>query len=60
MRAAISGIARPPSSYVADATFKLDGDLTDGVWSNRHEDLLGRDKIDTGYRVVVSPGQIPG
>jgi len=57
VRGAISGIVRLPTSYVAGAMFKLENDLTNGGWSDRHGDLLGRDRIDAGYRVVVSPGQ---
>lgn len=35
---------------------RLAADLDSGAWRERHADLLERDEIDLGYRLVVSPG----
>ena len=55
VQAGISGIARLPADYVAAAMRRLAADLADGTWARRHADLLERDAIDGGYRLVVSP-----
>jgi len=55
VRAGISGIARLPSPYVDAAMARLADDLDSGRWADRHADLLRRDEIDAGYRLVVSP-----
>lgn len=39
---------------VSDALARLERDLADGSWARRHRDLLARDAIDLGYRLVVS------
>ena len=57
VRAGISGIARLPSSVVAPAMTRLQSDLDDGSWTARHRSLLSRDRIDAGYRLVVSGGR---
>lgn len=54
VRQGISGIARLPKAYVADAMGCLAEDLRTGAWAERHSDLLGRDSIDAGYRLVVA------
>jgi SAM-dependent methyltransferase len=59
VRAAISGIARLPGPYVADAMTRLAADLATGRWQERHADLAGRTEIDAGYRLVISPGAEP-
>lgn len=56
VRAAISGIARLPDAVVAEGIDALRRDLADGTWHRRHADLLDRTALDTGYRLVVSPG----
>ena len=57
VRAGISGIARLPEPIVARAMARLDRDLRDGTWERAHADLLDREWIDGGYRLVVSPGR---
>jgi SAM-dependent methyltransferase len=57
VRAGISGIARQPEHVVARAVAQLEQDLADGRWARRQADLLHRDSIDAGYRLVVSPGR---
>lgn len=56
VRAGISGIARQPEALVERAMAQLERDLDDGTWRRAHADLLARDSIDAGYRLVVSPG----
>lgn len=56
VRAGISGIARLPVTLVERAMAQLERDLGDGTWMRAHADLLTRDSIDAGYRLVVSPG----
>jgi len=56
VRAGISGIARLPAAYVAEAMARLADDLATGRWQQRHGDLVGRAEADTGYRLVVAPG----
>lgn len=57
VRAGISGIARQPAAVVDRAMAQLERDLDDGTWTRAHADLLDRDSIDAGYRLVVSPGR---
>jgi hypothetical protein len=33
---------------------RLRSDLESGVWHERHADLLARDEIDLGYRLVIT------
>jgi SAM-dependent methyltransferase len=56
VRAGISGIARLPEDVVGPAMARLADDLASGAWHARHHDLLDRDELDAGYRLVVSPG----
>ena len=56
VRAGISGIARLPPAYVADAMERLAADLASRRWHDRHADLLSRREIDAGYRLVTAPG----
>ncbi|MCU1593962.1 MAG: type 11 methyltransferase [Frankiales bacterium] len=52
-RQAISGLALMPQALVEEAVAQLGRDLSSGVWADRHADLLGRDVLDCGYRLVV-------
>jgi SAM-dependent methyltransferase len=54
IRAGISGIARLPAATVQRAMQQLEQDLDDGRWQRAHADLLQRDAIDAGYRLVIS------
>lgn len=53
VRQAISGIATAPPAAVARAVDRLAADLADGSWHRRHAELLERDQLDVGYRIVV-------
>jgi hypothetical protein len=38
---------------------RLQADLESGRWSARHRDLLAREELDLGYRLVVARGLAP-
>jgi SAM-dependent methyltransferase len=52
VRRAISTFARVPDT--ADGLRRLERDLDSGAWAARHRDLLERDALDLGYRLVVA------
>ncbi len=54
VRAAISSFARIGDP--APGLDRLRDDLRSGRWHDRHADLVGRDAIDLGYRLVVADG----
>jgi SAM-dependent methyltransferase len=54
VREAISGLALLDQRLVDAAVRRLAGDLASGAWAERHADLLGREELDCGYRLVVS------
>ena len=56
VRAGISGIARLPSETVDRAMTRLADDLASGAWHRIHHDLLSRERLDVGYRMVVASG----
>lgn len=33
---------------------RLSDDLSSGLWHERHADLLDRDALDVGYRLVIA------
>jgi SAM-dependent methyltransferase len=53
-RAASSTFAVLPDEVVEPAIRRLQADLASGAWRRRHEDLLQRQAIDYGYRLIVS------
>ena len=53
VRAAISGIARLPEAVVTRGMSRLAADLASGRWAERQVDLLERQEIDLGYRLIV-------
>jgi SAM-dependent methyltransferase len=54
VRANCSGLALADPSVVARGVAALAADLESGAWRERHADLLSRDRLDLGYRLVVS------
>jgi hypothetical protein len=54
IRAASSTFAALPDEVVKPAMRRLQADLASGAWARRHHDLLGRDTVDYGYRLIVS------
>ncbi|HEY3955860.1 MAG TPA: class I SAM-dependent methyltransferase [Streptosporangiaceae bacterium] len=54
VRAASSTFATLPGDVVEPAMRRLAADLASGAWARRHEDLLHRDTMDYGYRLIIS------
>jgi SAM-dependent methyltransferase len=54
VRANCSGLALADQAVVARGVAALAADLENGTWRARHGDLLSRDALDLGYRLVVS------
>jgi SAM-dependent methyltransferase len=54
VRAASSTFATLPGQVVEPAMERLEADLVSGEWARRHQDLLLREAVDYGYRLVVS------
>jgi hypothetical protein len=48
----LSGLFAPCASRTADDLPFLAADLESGAWAVRHADLLERDSLDLGYRLV--------
>lgn len=53
VRRCISGLARLASADINSGVQRLRQDLDSGAWQARHHDLLDRDTIDAGLRLVV-------
>ena len=53
VREAISGLALLDQELVDDAITRLAADLADGSWQERYADLLAKDSLDCGYRLVL-------
>lgn len=53
VRACISGLALLDGDLVERRMARLAADLEDGTWLARHAELLQRDSIDGGFRLVV-------
>jgi SAM-dependent methyltransferase len=56
VRAGISTLAKRSEAELADGLARLRADLDSGAWARRHADLLGRDALDLGYRLLVGAG----
>ena len=54
VRAGISSYAYLPTDIVDAALGRLASDLESGAWEARHGDLLTRDELDLGYRLIVA------
>ncbi|AXI81107.1 class I SAM-dependent methyltransferase [Peterkaempfera bronchialis] len=54
VRQASSTFATLPTDVVAAAMARLRADLDSGAWESRHADLLRRDSVDYGYRLLVA------
>ncbi|MFJ3667039.1 class I SAM-dependent methyltransferase [Streptomyces sp. NPDC090106] len=57
VRAGISLFAQIDDSVVRPGLDRLRDDLSTGRWHHRHADLLDRDTMDAGYRLLV--GEVP-
>jgi SAM-dependent methyltransferase len=54
VRRGMSVFAKTPTDQVADGLARLARDIDNGAWRARHRDLLERDELDVGYRLLVS------
>lgn len=54
VRAGISLLAQPGEDALAPGLARLADDLNTGRWHTRHADLLTRETLDVGYRLLVS------
>jgi SAM-dependent methyltransferase len=54
VRANISAFARLDPTLVEPGMARLEADLANGTWHERHADLLERDAIDAGLRLIVA------
>lgn len=54
VRAGISMLAYADEAALDDGLTRLAGDLRSGQWRRRHSDLLQRQQIDAGYRLLIS------
>lgn len=53
VRGGISSLARLSPEEVAPGLERLQKDLASGAWAERYADLLNRDEMDFGYRLVI-------
>jgi SAM-dependent methyltransferase len=56
VRAGISTLAKRSEDELAEGLARLRADLDSGAWARRHADLLERDELDLGYRLLVGSG----
>lgn len=54
VRSCISMLAQCDPVHVEDGIRRLSGDLDSGEWRRRYGDLLQRDSVDGGFRLVVA------
>ncbi|MCO1655175.1 class I SAM-dependent methyltransferase [Pseudonocardia humida] len=54
VRAGISMLAQADPRDLADGLAALAADLDSGAWHERHRDLSALDRLDAGYRLIVS------
>jgi SAM-dependent methyltransferase len=54
VRAGISYFARADADELEPGLQRLRDDLASGAWEARHGELLARDELDAGYRLIVS------
>jgi SAM-dependent methyltransferase len=54
VRRSISLLALLPEDVVAAGMARLESDLADGTWHQRHGHLLDQDRADYGYRLVIA------
>jgi SAM-dependent methyltransferase len=57
VRAGISTLAKRSEKELAEGLARLRADLASGAWARRHADLLERDELDLGYRLLVGTGR---
>ncbi|WP_253857260.1 class I SAM-dependent methyltransferase [Prauserella alba] len=52
-----SALAQTDAAAVSRGVERLRRDLESGRWHERHRDLLGRDELDVGFRLVTRDGR---
>jgi hypothetical protein len=50
----MSMLALTPKPGLRQGLSQLQADLASGAWDRRHRDLLGRQQLDLGYRLLVA------
>jgi SAM-dependent methyltransferase len=53
VRAGISTLAKRTEAELAPGLARLRADVESGAWARRHADLLAREELDLGYRLLV-------
>lgn len=56
VRAGISTYAEMSSDEIDDGLKQLAADIHSGAWEKKYHQLLERDELDLGYRIIVSEG----
>lgn len=59
VRQASSTFALLPASVVEPAVARLRADLVSGAWHRRHADLVTRESVDYGYRLLIAGTAVP-
>jgi hypothetical protein len=54
VRAGISMLAQADPRELVDGLSALAADLASGAWQERHRGLLSLERLDAGYRLIVS------
>lgn len=54
VRANMSSLRVQPARVIEPAMARLARDVGDGTWAERNADLLARDEVDFGYRLLVA------
>lgn len=54
VRAGISMLAQTGDDVLRTGLDRLEADLRSGSWQARHADLLGRNELDLGYRLLIA------
>ncbi|MFC9294621.1 methyltransferase domain-containing protein [Streptomyces sp. NPDC057011] len=54
VRAGISMLAQTDEEVLRPGLARLSDDLSSGLWHTRHADLLHRETLDIGYRLVIA------
>jgi SAM-dependent methyltransferase len=57
VQATISTLAQLPPEIVSRAMDRLARDLASGEWATRHTELLSREEMDFGYRLIIADKQ---
>lgn len=56
VQATISTLAQLPADIVSRAMDRLSRDLASGEWATQYSNLLDREEMDFGYRLIIAEG----